>query len=222
MDKVLERRRGLGGGGQLGGATRDGAEPRLDGVVLAVRRPAGKQLVHDAAERPNVGRRRVVLFHDHLGCDPVARAGDADAGVRVIDLHREAKVGDLQRAVGAHEDVLGLDVAVDAVHGVEVLQGVQHLARDEGNVFLAQAPGLDQGGERHVLTKFHGNLNTRAREREREREREISCGQRERERGTGSGTYPDAVLEEVSCMKGNDVGMRRSLEHVHLVGFNAT
>lgn len=47
-------------------------------------------------------------------------------------MDRPPKVADLELAVDPDEDVLGLDVAVDDVLGVEVRQGVGHL----GDVLL--------------------------------------------------------------------------------------
>lgn len=50
--------------------------------------------------------------------------------------------------VGAEEDVLGLEVAVDDVLGVEVLEGHQDLGHDELGDALREAPQL--AGEDHL------------------------------------------------------------------------
>ncbi len=50
------------------------------------------------------------------------RKGEAGAPAAVGGVHRPAEVGDLELALGAQQQVLGFDVAVDDVLGVAVQQ----------------------------------------------------------------------------------------------------
>ena len=65
-----------------------------------------------------------------------AAGGVVGPGARV---HRPAKVGDLEGAVPAHEQVLGLDVPVDDVLGVAVPEGLGELPDAARGAGLAQA-----------------------------------------------------------------------------------
>jgi hypothetical protein len=66
---------------------------------------------------------------NHLGRHVVERA-TCRAPMVARRVHRPAKVGNLEHVVEAHEQVLGLDVAVDHMLAVQVRQAVGHLARE--------------------------------------------------------------------------------------------
>ncbi len=161
-----------------GGAVREGADRRrlLEAVrehelhvpVPAKRRAAARCLVERARQRVLVGApvdapRRVRLLRRHVR----ERADDgADRGLprrAGVDHAHEAEVGQVGVAVGVHQDVLRLDVAMHQARGVrgveragEALRGAGDLLGVEGAARLDEglqvAPG-DQphGDERHAV-----------------------------------------------------------------------
>ena len=106
----------LGGGPQRLGDVAQHHRHRRLGVVEG--RRAGEQLVRDAADRVEVGPRTDVARHRllgrHVGRRPDRRAGGGHVGARARLLRRlrDPEVGDLDRAVLGHHQVLGLEVAV--------------------------------------------------------------------------------------------------------------
>lgn len=91
---------------------------------------ADEELVGEDAEAPEVDLLVVRVVGgaglDHLGGQVVEGAAHGlAAAVRGVDA--PAEVGDLDLAVDADEDVLGLDVAVDDVLAVQVAQRARHL-----------------------------------------------------------------------------------------------
>jgi hypothetical protein len=76
-----------------------------------------------------VDRLVVALGRDDLGREVVGRAAQRPGDVR--HLFREAKVGDLEVAVAVEQQVLGLEVAVDDVHAVQVVEREHDLGRVE-------------------------------------------------------------------------------------------
>jgi len=80
-------------------------------VARGERRLADQELVREHAERPDIDLRVVRCFLDHLWREVVERAAQRAAVLPRADA--PAKVGDLDPAIRAHEQVLGLDVAVD-------------------------------------------------------------------------------------------------------------
>ena len=144
----------LEGRDALGGDEEESAEGR----ELHIRRLALGHFHHHDAEGPDVDLDAVVLAADELGGHPVRGADD---GVALLLLGGElggvAKVGELDGAVGAEEDVVRLDVAVDAVEAVDVRERAERVADDVRDVALAQThdvKGLEDVGETaatHVL-----------------------------------------------------------------------
>ena len=100
------------------------------------RQPAGQQLVRHDAERVQVRARVGRLAADLLGGQVLHRALDAARLRRLAVGIRagQAEVGDLHRAAGRDQDVLGLDVAVDDALCVRGLEGEQRLADDLGRL----------------------------------------------------------------------------------------
>ena len=75
---------------------------------------------HDA-KRPNVDFAAVLLLLDDLRRHPVGRADHGGTFVALFgEFGAEAEIGDFDRAAAAEEHVVGFDVAVDDVLGVEV------------------------------------------------------------------------------------------------------
>lgn len=148
---VLGVDRVLGGDGVLGqlgdagpvvvGRGANGLANHLDLVELVVPREEGgahDELGEDGADGPDVDGARVVPgAEEELGRAVPARD---DVGghvlVRVGEAARQAKVGELDVAVGGDEQVVGLDVAVQD----EVLVAEPHGAGEHAH------PGLDVGG----------------------------------------------------------------------------
>jgi hypothetical protein len=92
---------------------------------------AGQELIEDDSRRedirPVVRRRPQALLGGHIGRRAHDRAGPGQGGQ--IDL-RDPKIGDLELAVLADQDVGGLDVAMHHVVAMGMLQGVEELPRD--------------------------------------------------------------------------------------------
>mmetsp|Transcript_13644 Transcript_13644/g.43593 ORF Transcript_13644/g.43593 Transcript_13644/m.43593 type:complete len:271 (-) Transcript_13644:261-1073(-) len=107
---------------------------RLDHIhgrqALCERVLSGGQLDQHQSQRPNVGRVRVVVASDALGGHVLesahVRGARADG---VLKVAADAKVGQLHTALRIHQNVLGLDVTVDALGVLQVAQPPQHLVR---------------------------------------------------------------------------------------------
>ena len=113
---------------------------------------SGDELAEDDAEGENVGGETKLLPDQDLGAH--VRVGAAKRQppelLRVPRRDpREPKVGDLQAAVGGEEEVLPLEVSVDALPCVQVCQGAGNVNR-EGE---AKAPGKRQTFVVDVSTK---------------------------------------------------------------------
>mmetsp|Transcript_5060 Transcript_5060/g.17563 ORF Transcript_5060/g.17563 Transcript_5060/m.17563 type:complete len:355 (-) Transcript_5060:1221-2285(-) len=92
--------------------------------------PPSQELRQDAPERPHVNLEVVRQTQDHLGrtvapgLDVVRRVVGDEAAAAEVDHF------DFAPRVAPDENILGLQVAVDEREGVEVLERLQHLARD--------------------------------------------------------------------------------------------
>ncbi|KAH9831296.1 cercosporin toxin biosynthesis protein, partial [Teratosphaeria destructans] len=115
------------------GVSSNGASPTRNSYVHLLRVP----IVTVARG----GRRRRRL--DHLRREVIQRAAHGVAPV-VGRVHRPAEIGDLDLAVQADEDVLGLDVAVHDVLAVQVAQRARHLRDVLRGLPLREALGLAQ------------------------------------------------------------------------------
>ena len=97
----------------------------------------GEGLVQDHAEGVEVGRRArpaaLDLLRRQVGGRPQHLAGAGEVAGHV-DALGDAEVGDLDRPVGRHQHVPGLDVAVDDAGGVGRPQRTQHLDGDGPHV----------------------------------------------------------------------------------------
>lgn len=113
-------------------------------------RVAVNKLVRQNTECPQINCLAMLLVLDHLWrqvvqcaahrCPPVARC-----------MYAPSEIRDFEASVNTHEQIFGLDVAVDHIFGVQVLQRIGHLrdvARSDGLLELAA------GQRRHVLVEL--------------------------------------------------------------------
>ena len=127
-------------------------EPEVDTGDTAVRGgmslgleggTADEELVQEDAQRPNVDHLVVLPSLDHFGGKVVQSAAQGvAAGGGGVD--RPAEVGDLDLALGADEEVLRLDVAVDDVLLVAVGQGLAEVGNVPGRGALGEAAAVGQ------------------------------------------------------------------------------
>ncbi len=129
---------------------------RLDGGVLAERRPALQSLVERGAQGPQVGGGAGLGALDALGGDVVDRtdhlAGLGERGG--AGGLGDAEVGEDDAPVVAEEDVARLDVAVQHAGRVGGAQGRDHAAPDAGGDLGRDGTALEHVAERrgrHVL-----------------------------------------------------------------------
>ncbi|KAK3427852.1 hypothetical protein EUGRSUZ_F03995 [Eucalyptus grandis] len=142
-DEVPELR-GSGGGGLGGIGHADGAHEAGPVALAADGEGEAPQVeLEDAdAEAPDVAGVTVVLAVVEVGVDALgAHVGDgADGGVAGVhglgEDAADAEVGDLDLLPRVHEEVRGLDVAVDDFPAVEVGEAAQDLARQVAEVVL--------------------------------------------------------------------------------------
>lgn len=111
-------------------------EPTLVSCLILKRRVSDDELIGQHTKRPQVDMMRVMFAFDHFWRKVVERAAERPSAVR-WRVHAPPKISNLELAVDAKEDVLGLDVAVDDVFAVEVMQCVGHL----GNVLCREHKG---------------------------------------------------------------------------------
>jgi hypothetical protein len=83
-------------------------------------RDTAQELVREHTQSPVVHLLVVLLSLYHLRRQVVERSAERRSSVSG-SVHRPAKVGDLELAVQAEQQVFGLDVAVDDMLAVEVL-----------------------------------------------------------------------------------------------------
>jgi hypothetical protein len=96
------------------------------------------KLVHKHAECPIIDLLVVLTALDHLGGEVVERA--AECGPPVTG--RVYAPADLELAVDAEEEILGLDIPVNGVFGMEVGKCVGHLVNVDGAASLGGAAVL--------------------------------------------------------------------------------
>lgn len=106
---------------QPGRAVRGDQVEGLQGLFVEVGGLGLDHLDGHDAEGPDVDLGAVLLLLDDLGRHPVGRTDHGGAlGALLGELGAEAEVCDLDVAAGGEEDVVGLDVSVDDVLGVQV------------------------------------------------------------------------------------------------------
>ena len=125
------------------------------------RRP-GQHLVADRREGELVGHgagplgHRLLGGHVHRRADVVALFGQVLARM-LVQVERDAEVGEHRHAVLGEQDVLGLDVAVHDARAVGVRQRLGGLAGDpEGVVHRQALLPLEAGTERLAADVGHG------------------------------------------------------------------
>ena len=122
---------------QRGGAGRRGREARerdRRGPIAGERSLPGQRLEQDDAQGVDVGGDGRGLTARLLRAEVVDRAHRRarKRDLRLVECARDPEVGDLDPSVAAHEDVRGLDVAVDDPADVRGLEGLRGLRRRRG------------------------------------------------------------------------------------------
>ena len=155
MDDTIEMRRD-GAGQERGRIVLENRGHPLDRRIAAEGGTAREHLVEDRAEREDVGA-VVGGFATHLLRGHVAGRSQHEAGagrwrgaevrdgrvlVGTLDQLGEPEVEDLGAAVGGHEDVVGLQVAVNDALRVRGRQALRDLAGQVGRVRGGSAPLL--------------------------------------------------------------------------------
>mmetsp|Transcript_14791 Transcript_14791/g.36924 ORF Transcript_14791/g.36924 Transcript_14791/m.36924 type:complete len:219 (-) Transcript_14791:1259-1915(-) len=107
---------------------------------VAVRHLARQQLPQHHRKRKHVGLLVVWLVLNDLGRHPAVCARLRCHVPRVLNDARHAKVGDLDNAVVIHEQVGGLEVAVDDLALVQVVHAARHFHRDLEDLRQPQRP----------------------------------------------------------------------------------
>ena len=130
--------------GHFEGALAD-FEKEFVSVLVVEGGDADDHLVDDAAEGPPVHLLPVALFLDDLRGEVLGGAADG-LGELVPHELGEAEVRELEIAVLADEDVLGLEVAVDDAVGVEVLECEEDLGGEETSLVLGESFFFPGGG----------------------------------------------------------------------------
>jgi hypothetical protein len=119
---------------------------------------------HDA-QTPDVDLAAIFFACDNLRSHPVWRADHGCAfHVGLIDLGAEAEIGQLDVAIHAEQDVVGLDVSVDNTLGVQELQTVERFAADGGNLTLRHHVEGDNIGKTTTLHVLHHHPKIAANE----------------------------------------------------------
>ena len=155
-------------------------EPRRPGGGIE-RPPAGEQLVQEDGERIDVGgdghRRARQLLRSGVVGSGDARAFDRELGEPgsggggrigvggLVGLEElgDSEVEELDRALGGHQDVRGLEVAMDDQAGVGGMDGRGHLADEldpDREGVLRGAAGL---GDRHAGDPLEGEVRAPVR-----------------------------------------------------------
>ena len=112
----------------------------MSGHLLEWRRTNNK-LVRKHAECPIVDLLVVFSALDHLGWEVIE--GAAEGGPPVTGgVYAPAEIANLELAVDAQEEILGLDISVDDVLGVEIGERVGHLIDVDGAASFGEAAVL--------------------------------------------------------------------------------
>ena len=147
--------------GQRGRGVTDVPHGDFQRVLALERPPPGQALVGDHAQRVHVGQGRDLGPGRLLRGDVGRRAEHRPGGGELAGHRRagDAEVGEDQRAVGADEQVAGLDVAVD---DAPLVRGVQRVGglRDQGHRPLRGEPAElgQRAGQRLALDVLHDQV----------------------------------------------------------------
>lgn len=123
--------------------TGDLLEESADVVVLEGQTSAEHHIQDDAAAPHIHLRPRVQRAPNHLRRGVVRAPAAGLHEVAVLDLVREAKVGDLDVEVVVEEDVLGLEVAVHDLEAVGVVDAGDHLLEEAAGLRLGHLALVD-------------------------------------------------------------------------------
>lgn len=102
------------------------------GVFVVEGVDAGDHFVEEDAEGPPVDGLAVSLVQQDLRREVLR--GSAEGVCPAFDDLGEPEIGEFQVAVGADEQVLGLEVSVDDILRVQVLEHGRHLRRVEARI----------------------------------------------------------------------------------------
>lgn len=133
--------------------------PIQHGVVIFIvkRRKSEGHLIEEDSKAPNVHLFVMSLFQDDFGGDVF---GSADIRVRLLALLKDfgnSKIRQTSVSVFIQQNVLGLQISVYYVKGVEIGETRQNLGPVEfGHFFSESLLGPKVGVELSTLLEFHG------------------------------------------------------------------
>ena len=132
----------------------------LDGHVVGVGLRPGEHLVEHDADGVEVGAGVGTGAGDELGGDV---ADGADEGLRRRrrgDGAGEPEIGELDLAVGAEQDVVGFEVAVDDARGVDRLEGGEDRVEDDDRLPRGERSAvLELPAQRHRGQVLHDEVD---------------------------------------------------------------
>lgn len=161
LDEVLERLRITPG--ELWRIVFGDEEEDAHRVELGVWRFTFGELNCGDAERPNVGLRVVHRLLYHLWRHPERRTDEGVALRRGVgELAGDAEVCELHVAHLAEQHVGGFDVAVELPLGVQIVEALQHLPQDDGDVHLLEESSLHQVQRRPAAKVLHDDPQLRS------------------------------------------------------------
>lgn len=112
---------------------------------------------HDT-QTPDVNFAAVFLACDDLGSHPIRRTNHSRAlHVRLVDLSAETEISELDVAVHAEQDVVGLDIAVNDTLGVQELQAVECFTAHGRNLTFGHHIEGDHIGKTAAFHVLHHN-----------------------------------------------------------------
>ena len=150
------------------GRRRLAGEPTLrdhDRRAVVERQPPGRHLIRDETDRVEVGpgshlaRRDLLGRHVRGGAEAIAGPGQRRAP-RSIESPRDAEIGDLHASVRAHQDVLGLDVAMHEALLVRIAEPREHALEHAEQLREAQLLRrlLEPRAQRPTLEELHDDV----------------------------------------------------------------
>ena len=113
-------------------------------VLIEMRREPDHQLVKQGAEAVDIGLSVVTLPEQDFGAHVLGRAAERVGSLPLWYDFRKSEIGYFNVAVDVDEYVLGLDVSVDNVVGVQVLEAEQQLRKIKLSLLLSEFLHLAQ------------------------------------------------------------------------------